>query len=203
MLSDKLASFEEAFDVLNKAFFESALSKTVVTISPTPSAYGHFTPWKSWAGPGEERMCEINLGSETIDRPIIECMATLLHEMVHQYCYENDIQDTSRGGTYHNKRFRDEAEKRGLSISYDKRIGWSVTRPGNLLVQLEARGVFREVERELHRIGGARIRAGADEGGKKQSSTRKYVCPECGMSVRATREVRIACIECDRELEVA
>lgn len=203
MLSDKLASFEEAFDVLNKAFFDGALSKTVVTISPTPGAYGHFTPWESWVGVDGKKMCEINLGSETIDRPVIESMATLLHEMVHQYCYENDIQDTSRGGTYHNKRFKQEAEKRGLSISYDKRIGWSVTRPGNLLMQLESRGVFREVERELHRLGGARVRAGAGGVGKKQSSTRKYVCPECGMSVRATREVRIACVECDQELELA
>ena len=32
---------------------------------------------------------------------------------------------------------------------------------------------------------------------KKKSSTRKYICPKCGMSVRATKVVRIAYIECD------
>ena len=33
------------------------------------------------------------------------------------------IQDCSRGGAYHNKRFRDAAEQRDLHISYDSRIG--------------------------------------------------------------------------------
>lgn len=37
---------------------------------------------------------------------------------------------------------------------------------------------------------------GDDVPAKKKSSTRKYVCPKCGMSVRATRAVRIACMEC-------
>jgi len=31
---------------------------------------------------------------------------------------------------------------------------------------------------------------------KKPSSTRKYFCPECSMSVRATRDVRIICADC-------
>ena len=38
---------------------------------------------------------------------------------------------------------------------------------------------------------------------KKKSSTRKYVCPCCGMSVRATREVRIACMDCGEQMIVA
>lgn len=55
-LSRRLRAFEEAFDVLNREFFESALSKSVITIAPTPGAYGHFSssssssrraPWTS------------------------------------------------------------------------------------------------------------------------------------------------------------
>lgn len=30
----------------------------------------------------------------------------------------------------------------------------------------------------------------------KKSSTRKYVCPICGLSVHATKSVRIACMDC-------
>lgn len=85
-LSRRLRAFEEAFDVLNREFFESALSKSVITIAPTPGAYGHFTPWKSWED-GDEKFCEINLDASTIDRPLAEAMATLLHEMVHQWCW--------------------------------------------------------------------------------------------------------------------
>ena len=36
----------------------------------------------------------------------------------------------------------------------------------------------------------------------KPSSTRKYVCPCCGMSVRATKEVRIMCMDCGKQMEV-
>lgn len=31
---------------------------------------------------------------------------------------------------------------------------------------------------------------------KKKSSTRKYICPKCGLSIRATKVVRIACMDC-------
>lgn len=130
MLATKLRSFEEAFDLLNARFFENALSKSVITIYPTPGAYGHFTPWKSWEGAGGAGYCEINLGAATVNRPVIESIATLVHEMTHQWCYERGVKDTSRGGTYHNKRFKAEAERRGLLIGYDSRIGWSVTKPG-------------------------------------------------------------------------
>ena len=35
----------------------------------------------------------------------------------------------------------------------------------------------------------------------KTSSTRKYVCPVCGNSVRATKEVRIMCVDCNELMQ--
>ena len=49
--------------------------------------------------------------------------------MVHYYNYENGIQDCSRGNTYHNKRFKREAENRGLLITHSDKYGWSHTEP--------------------------------------------------------------------------
>lgn len=193
MLSAKLESLEAAFDALNRELFDNALSKTVITISPTPGSYGHFTPWKSWEAQDGAKYCEINLGAETLDRPIVETMATLVHEMVHQWCYEHDLRDASRGNTYHNKVFKLEAEKRGLVIGYDKRVGWSVTKPGERLLVMQRQGAFRACEVELRRLGSGRA---ADGKAKKKSSTRKYACPECGMGVRATKEVNIVCGDC-------
>ena len=34
----------------------------------------------------------------------------------------------------------------------------------------------------------------------RKSSSRKYACPCCGMSVRATKVVNIACMDCDEQL---
>ena len=53
----------------------------------------------------------------------------MLHEMVHLYNIQRDIQDYSRGGTYHNKKFKTEAEKHMLRIEKDGRYGWTITHP--------------------------------------------------------------------------
>lgn len=199
MLSRPLMALEEAYGFLNSTFFESALSKSVIMISPTPDSYGHFTPWKSWKGKDGEGYCEINIDAGTIDRPIEHVIATLLHEMVHQYCYEHGIKDTSRGGAYHNKRFKAEAEKRGLVIGYDKRIGHSPTRPGSIILELVESGRFNGCIDEFCRVRGTLL-GPSGSSGKKQSSTRKYSCPGCGMSVRATKEVRIECMDCSLQM---
>lgn len=34
----------------------------------------------------------------------------------------------------------------------------------------------------------------------RTSSTRKYVCPCCGNSVRATKAINIACLDCNRQM---
>ena len=101
------------FDLLNEEFFESELSRPTITIQSTPRAYGHFSlrddAWISKLGATHE----INLGAGTLARPIEDVAATLLHEMVHYYNHVNGIKDTSRGYTYHNRRFKEAAEARG------------------------------------------------------------------------------------------
>ena len=125
------------FDLLNAEYFESTLSRPTITIQSTPRAYGHFTlnddTWVSTIGGSHE----INIGAGTLARPIEEVAATLLHEMVHYYNYENGIQDCSRGNTYHNKRFKQEAESRGLIITHNEKYGWSHTAPSEELLDFD------------------------------------------------------------------
>lgn len=52
---------------------------------------------------------------------------TLLHEMVHLYNLQIGVQDTSRGGTYHNKKYKEAAEKHGLTVEKDAKYGWTKT----------------------------------------------------------------------------
>ena len=112
------------FDLLNQEFFENTLSRPTITIQSTPKAYGHFSTkedaWISTKGTTHE----INLGAGTLSRPIEEVCATLLHEMVHYFNYVRGIQDCSRGGTYHNRRFKTSAEAHGLLIDFDEKYGW-------------------------------------------------------------------------------
>ena len=101
---------EKIFRTLNADWFSGELEEPIITIQSTPRAYGHVTVAKTWKRKDEDRH-ELNLGAETLNRPIEEVVATIMHEMVHLYNIANGVQDCSRGGTYHNKRFRDEAER--------------------------------------------------------------------------------------------
>ena len=123
------------FDLLNDHYFENALARPTITIQSTPRAYGHFSmrddTWISVTGSSNE----INIGAGTLARPIEDVCATLLHEMVHYYCHVNEIKDTSRGNTYHNRRFKEVAESRGLVVEHDEKYGWTITSPSDDLIE--------------------------------------------------------------------
>lgn len=191
-ISENIQFFEKTFDLINKKFFENMLEKPVITIQSSPKAYGHCTSRKVWIE-NTESYYEINIGAETLNRPVQNIIATLIHEMVHLYCQQNNIQETSRGGTYHNKRFKTEAERRGLSIDFDKKVGWSITKPTETIMQ------FVE-ENKLHKVITCyRVEVKPEK--KKTSSTKKYTCPQCGSVVRATKTVHILCADCKMLME--
>lgn len=192
-ISQATKFLEDAFDALNKEYFDNTLSRPIITVQTSPKAYGHFTSAEVWKdGARKKNYHEINISAESLDRPIANIIATLVHEMVHYFCCINEIQDTSRGNTYHNKRFKEEAEKRGLSIDYDAKIGWSITQPAPALKSFCTAQHWRN-KLTIVRSGGL---GGAEPKPKKPTSTRKYACPCCGLSVRATRQVDIICADC-------
>lgn len=197
------------FDLLNAEYFENALSRPTITIQSTPRAYGHFTlnddTWVSTLGGSHE----INIGAGTLSRPIEEICATLLHEMIHYFNHNNQVQDCSRGNTYHNKRFKQAAEQRGLIVEHSEKYGWSHTSPAEQLLDFVIENGLTDIlinrnEQGFFRVGGGTgtHNGGVTIGGKppRTSSTRKYACPCCGMSVRATRTVRIKCMDCDEQM---
>ena len=195
------------FDLLNEEYFESTLTRPTITIQSTPRAYGHFSlrddTWISKNGASHE----INIGAGTLARPIEEVCATLLHEMVHYHNYILGVQDCSRGGTYHNKRFKASAEAHGLLIDHDKKYGWTKTAPSDSLLEFVLKNGLTDIllNRNEHagfQITGTGTHNGAPTipGTGKTSSTRKYACPCCGLSVRATRVVRVSCMACNEPL---
>ena len=193
------------FDLLNAEYFENELSRPTITIQSTPKAYGHFSlkddTWVSSIGNSHE----INIGAGTLARPIEEVIATLLHEMVHYCNYQNGIQDCSRGNTYHNKRFKQLAESHGLVIEHHSKYGWTITSPGEELIDFILEYDLTDIlinRNESYGIAvggtGSHSANGSDTPTPpvKKSGSRKYICPVCGISVRATKAVRIGCLDC-------
>ena len=206
----KLTSYNRAagylnriFDLLNEEYFEGVLSRPTITIQSTPKAYGHFSlrddTWVSTMGSSHE----INIGAGTLARPIENVVTTMLHEMIHYFNYVQGIQDCSRGGTYHNQRFRNACLARDLEVTRSDKYGWSHTAPGDGLLEFVLKNdltdilINRNEWSSSFRIGGTGTHQGSDNVAPvRTNSTRKYICPSCGLSVRATKVVRIACISC-------
>ena len=191
-----IGKLESLFSNFNQKFYNGKLQKPVITVSPdiTKGAYGWCTTQKAWKEKDEESgYYEINLCAEHLARPFPEVCATLLHEMVHLWNLQNNVQDTSRGGTYHNKKFKQVAEGHGLIIDQDPKYGWTITSLND-----EAKAFIdglKEQEFEIYRSKLPKIKK------SKSSSSRKYVCPQCGLIIRATKKVHVICSECGVEFE--
>ena len=145
---DKL---ENLFSKFNEKFYNGELQTPIITVSPdtTKGAYGWCTAWKAWSNKQPEQkktvdlaamskedlenlkkdegFYEINICAEHLARPFEQVAETLLHEMVHLYNLQIGVQDTSRGGTYHNKKYKEAAEQHGLTVGKDAKYGWTVT----------------------------------------------------------------------------
>ena len=202
---------EKIFRALNADWFGGELEEPIITIQSTPRAYGHVTVAKTWKRKDDWRH-ELNLGAETLSRPIENVVATMMHEMVHLYNIAHNVQDCSRGGAYHNKRFKEEAERRELVIGHHPTYGWTLTEPGEALIDYIIGQGWGEIyinrghEWTPPASSGSKAgNSGARDGQEppKKSSTRKLICPKCGQSVRATKTVHILCGDCmERMTEV-
>lgn len=196
-MSDICSQLEELFDIANDYSFSNSLPKCVIRIATDPNngkkgeVYGHATTKKVWHEDGTATY-EIGIYAEHLDRPIRDIVGTLLHEMVHVYCAENGVQDTSRGGSWHNDKFRTHASLHGLSVEKSDGHGWNVTKLldsyDNYFSQFT--DVYHDIKLNRDYNPVAPVKA------KKKSSSIKYVCPHCGAIVRATKELHILCGDC-------
>ena len=237
-----VSSIEELgrlYDFLNKEFFESALSKPVITIMPEERkrhdvrVLGWFTEYKVWSEKTGERAYELNVTADYADRSLLDIAETLLHEMAHQFAREHNIDDCSRSGSYHNKNYAKVASEHGLNVIKTEKYGFSMTslKPeaeqivnqfefGEDLIYrrqtLDRAEVLDIIDKQVPEdtpdrdgvikdmylgVCEGKYKVTKDGVKLKKSSTRKYVCPLCGMSVRATRTVNIKCGDCEVALE--
>lgn len=210
-MSRAVGQLEKMYNALNMDKFDGALPTPIITVQSKPGTYGHCTTTKVWRRK-EDEAYEMNVAAEVLTAPIEEVIDTLIHEMVHLYCRENGIQEVSRGGKYHNGKFKELAEAKGLVCVRQGIYGWNSVGTGNdSLIEYALSKGWSELKIERHTFGRVAIGgSGAAHGGaatetdgKRPSSTRKLQCPCCGNSVRATKAVNIICGDCmERMTEV-
>lgn len=87
---------------------------------------GHFAADRWQVGEDTPRS-ELFIGGEGLARGATGVLGTLLHEAAHGMARVRGIQDTSRQGRYHNRKFKMLAEELGIQVAQDRIIGWSAT----------------------------------------------------------------------------
>lgn len=198
-----ISEIERWFDILNSNYFENKLDTPIITIQKTrQNNLGHFSVHKIWENfknkKDDNSKNEINISANNLNRPVVEIVGTLLHEMVHYANTISDIQDCS--GQIHNKKFKNTAEAVGFFVERDSRVGWGYTKvekdskldkfiKEKVSPKEELFSFFRSVsEKEVT---------------PKERNKRmfKYVCPDCGLEIKAKEGVSVRCNECDVVLE--
>src|SRR5258706_6883923 len=96
-----------------------------------------------WVADGQVRG-EVLLAGEALHLQPAQVVEVLLHEATHGLNAARGIKDASRGGRYHNARFKASAEEMGLVVSSMPPYGWARTALGP-----EAAGSYESVTTRL------------------------------------------------------
>lgn len=213
----ELTNIQRAIQFLNKVFkgvnetyFNNDLEMPVITIQTSVGAYGHITVDKVWQTDGIARY-ELNIGAETLNRPIENVVTTMIHECVHLYCLMNNIKDTSNNGVYHNKRFKKIAEEMGhIQITKHEKYGFTISEPTEETIRFCLDYGFDDIKisrkSPYYTVGTTTTTTPTSTNTpkvRKPSSTRKYICPCCGNSFRATKQINVLCMDCNEQYIVA
>lgn len=191
---ETVAYLGKLYDYVNTELFGGELVKPVITVqtderNKTNGWWSHGKVWRE--SPEDEGEHELNMTAQQLNRPINEVAATLIHEMCHQYATIHEMKDTSRSGNYHNKLFKKIAETHGLNVECVPKIGWSHTTLTDETAAKIAAFTAENPPTVIYRLSIMKSQI------TKNTSTRKYVCPVCGQSVRATKRVNIMCMDCN------
>ena len=169
---------EKIFNAFNKLHFNNLLPPPLITYNN--SSYGSVNK-NAVTKNGSHYSYELILPIDILNKDIDEIAACVLHNMIHEYNYIYDKKMSSRGDTYHNKKFKDFAEKCGLQCECTgEKYGW--TTHGNE----EFKNVCIELGFEKKWSKRYTLPQSV-----KQSSTVKYVDEVSGESVRGTKPSHI------------
>jgi hypothetical protein len=125
-----LAALERAWTLLRQRYPELPPVVFVLDSTPEPSSLRPCGHWRAerWPLQDGEPSGELRLPLACLQDGAKAVLELLLHEAVHILAHVRGLQETSRQGRYHNRRFRALAEEMGLLVEPDERWGWGKTR---------------------------------------------------------------------------
>lgn len=200
-ISDTIIEIEKIFSIFNQKYFDNSLIQPVFITSSSKKCFGWCTTEKIWEkiDDSEAKYFELCITSEHLGNGFEAICTTLLHELVHLYNAQRGVKDCSRGGYFHNKKFKIAAEAHGLEPIHTEKNGWAATKlkeeTKDFIKTLDSSGfdVFRNTF-------GAQSSQNLPKPQKPklpQPKPRHYECPSCGATVYADDKVDITCTLCE------
>lgn len=214
-----IAQLYKVFDQLNEKLFEGCLPKCMLTVQAEGRKHGILgwtTVYKVWTGTQEGDQWEINLVAEYLNRPYLEVISTLLHEMVHLENLSKGVKDVSGFG-YHNSNFKEAAEKRGMWCGKHSKPScglahtWLKDETVDLIMGLDFdKSVFTIRRYHIGEIGTRAPGADdGDQGGKEPGTVKppkqktKMLKWSCGCTnVRCAVKLEATCEKCGQKFEL-
>lgn len=192
---------EFAYDALNASLFDGKLPLVIITLHRQRNANGYFWAerYASRADRGE-KVHELAINPDCLDRPVIEVLGTLAHEMAHVW---QQTCGTPPRKSYHDHQWANQMLKIGLKpvnvknparmtgqgVSHEIVEGGAFEKAGNQLI----RDGF-----SLDFVGEVNLFARALSQSKRKT---KYTCPQCDAAVWGKPEMNVQCGDCNCAME--
>lgn len=198
---EQFQSLQEAHDYFNQKLFNGKLSPCFLNFSRRQQAHGFFVG-QCWSNDSGTQVHEISLNPDTLNRPIKEVMATLVHEMAHQW--QAEFGKPSRNN-YHNKQWASKMEFIGLIPSSTGKPGGKRTGNGmSHYIQENGRFdlAFRQIPKEYLIPWKAQPLHYRQAKAKARRDKCKYSCPSCQLNVWGKFGLQISCDDCHVKLRL-
>jgi hypothetical protein len=194
--------FQQAYEHFNKALFDNALPNALITLQRRKGTFGYFVgdKFSNQDGKPADEIALNPLGFG--DRPVIDVLATLVHEMVH--LWQHHCGSPGRG-RYHNREWAEKMKAVGLQptdtgMEGGKETGESVA---HIIV---AGGPFEAAAKKLaakdFTISWKETAAtpsfpsagdGEASSPEKSGKRVRYCCPDCDLKAWAKHDAKLVC----------
>jgi hypothetical protein len=196
-LKDAIDELHTIFHSLNEHKFNKELPEPAITIQMRGkrNALGWCSIEPIWTNEDEsDKRREINICAENANLSIIQIVEIMLHEMVHYYCDLQGIKTTSRNGTFHNKHYKEYAERFGLKVEKTDKYGYADTKLNSDTLNLVKELNFNQEAFTLYRFTDGKV--------NKKKGSIKHICPLCHCVARTTKEIPLICGSCEADMEI-
>ncbi len=131
-INETITHINDMYLAFNKALKAELPESVVFSLIPNRSSKGRYLGWfaqNRWSK-GADRLHEINIAADHLDRDVDGIAETILHEMVHLKNNINGVSDCTPT-QYHKKAFKTVAESFGLKVERMKNKGYALTSLGD------------------------------------------------------------------------